>query len=342
MRAVRLTEIGAPLEDRELPTPDPGPREVLVRVRAAGICHSDVHYRDGTSPVSRLPITPGHEVAGEVVRTGSEVTTVAEGDRVALHYLVTCGECLYCALGQEQFCRRGAMIGKHRDGGYAEYIVVPARSVVPLPEEIPFPQGAVLMCSSATSLHALRRARLQAGETVAVFGVGGLGMSAVQLARALGALEVYAVDINRERLTLAEGYGATPVDSGAGDPVEQLRRLTKGRGVDVALEVIGLPETMSQAVRSLAVFGRAVLVGISDRPFSVQSYTELIGKEAEILGVSDHLMSELPLLMEFARRGILDLSSVVTRTIPLEAEAANRALDDLARFGSGVRTVIVP
>ncbi|NLE77951.1 MAG: alcohol dehydrogenase catalytic domain-containing protein, partial [Chloroflexi bacterium] len=179
MKAVRLTAIGRALELQDIPRPAVGPQDVLVRICAAGICHSDVHYRAGTSSVGPLPQTLGHEVAGVVEEVGSQVAAVAPGQRVCLHYMVTCGECAHCRRGQEQFCLHGQMIGKHRDGGYAEYIAMPARSVVPLPPEIPFEQGAIAMCSSATSFHALRKARLQAGETVAVFGVGGLGMSAV-------------------------------------------------------------------------------------------------------------------------------------------------------------------
>jgi 2-desacetyl-2-hydroxyethyl bacteriochlorophyllide A dehydrogenase len=342
MKAVRLVEIGKPLEMQEIPLPSVGERDVLVRIKAAGICHSDAHYRAGTSSVGTLPQTLGHEVAGVVEETGSQVTDLKVGDRVCLHYLLTCGDCYYCSLGSEQFCPSGRMIGKHCDGGYAEYIAVPARSAVPLPDEIPFEQGAILMCSSSTSFHALRKTRLAAGETVAVFGVGGLGMSAIQLAKAMGALDVYAVDINPDKLQLAEKYGAVPVNAAAGDPVAELRRLTGGRGVDVALELIGLPLTMRQAVQSLAVFGRAGLAGITDKPFELYSYTELLGREAEVIGCSDHLLHEMPLLLEYARRGQLDLSGVVTRTVPLDAGAVNETLDALERFGGDVRTVITP
>lgn len=342
MKAIRLVEIGRPLELQEVPVPLPAAGEALVRVRAAGICHSDAHYRAGTSPVAHLPLTLGHEIAGVVEAIGPGVTGLQPGARVCVHYLATCGECEHCSRGHEQFCPRGAMFGKHRDGGYAEYVAVPARSLVPLPEEIPFAHGAVLMCSSATALHALRKGRLAAGETLAVFGVGGLGMSAVQLGRALGALEVYAIDINDDKLRLAARYGAVPVHARRTDPVAELARLTHGRGVDVALELIGLPETMDQAVRALGPMGRAVLVGISARPLAIDTYRDLLGKEAEVIGSNDHLRHELPLLIEFARRGALDLSQVVARTIPLDAAAVNAVLDALDEFRADVRTVIVP
>jgi len=342
MKAVRFIGVGQPLQEQEVPVPEPGDREILVRVRAAGVCHSDVHYRAGKSPVYPLPMTLGHEVAGVVEATGRQVTRVKPGDRVCLHYMVACGDCYYCSTGNEQFCVKGKMLGHYTDGGYAEYVAVPERNAVLLPDEIPFEQGATLMCASATSLHALRKSRLKAGETVAIYGSGGLGISAIQLARAFGAMEVYAVDINSGKLQLAEKYGAIPVNAAQADPVAEIRRLTAGKGVDVTIELIGLPLTMQQAVRSLGIFGRAVMVGISDRVIEIDTYHELIGPETEIIGSNDHLLQELPLLIEYARRGVLNLSQVVSRTIPLEAATVNRALDELEQFGSEVRTVIVP
>jgi len=342
MKAVRLIKPGQPLEMQEVPVPPVGAKDVLVRVKAAGICRSDMHYRVGASPVYPLPMTLGHEVAGVVEEVGPSVRNVELGDRVCLHYLVSCGDCHYCAMGSEQFCTTGSMIGKYQDGGYAEYIVVPSRNAVPLPDDIPFEQGAIMMCSSATSFHALNKAELKLGESVAVFGVGGLGISAVQLARAFGALDVYAVDINADKLKLAESYGAVPVNASISDPVAEISRLTGGRGVDVALELVGLRQTIEQAVHSLGVFGRAVLVGIAEQPFELHSYHDIIPKEAQIIGCSDHLLSELPLLVELVCRGVLHLSSVITRTVPLDAEAVNAALDDLETFGSEVRTVITP
>jgi 2-desacetyl-2-hydroxyethyl bacteriochlorophyllide A dehydrogenase len=342
MRALRLVQVGQPLQMQDVPLPSIGRRDALVRIRAAGICHSDVHYRAGVSPVRAPPVTLGHEIAGVIEEVGAEVTNVQAGDRVCLHYLVTCGDCSYCSGGREQFCVQGKMLGKHLDGGYAEYIAVPARNAIPLPDEIPFEHGAVLMCSSATSYHALRKARLKAGEVAAIFGVGGLGMSAVQLARAFGALHVYAVDINAQKLQLAATYGATAINASTTDPIEELQRLTGGRGVDVALELIGLPQTMQQAVQSLAPFGRAVIVGIAPEPLPLDTYRQLIGKEAEVIGSNDHLLQELPTLIEFARRGVLDLSEVVTRTVPLDANAVKQALDDLESFSGSIRVVIVP
>lgn len=342
MRAVQLISPGEPLQAREIPIPSIGEKDILVRVRAAGICHSDAHYRAGRSSMGRLPITLGHEVAGEVEWIGSGVSTVQAGDRVALHYNISCGDCEYCRTGNEQFCTTVKMLGHHVDGGYAEYIAVPAQNAIPLPEEIPFDQGATLMCASATALHALRKGRLKAGETVAVFGVGGLGLSAIQLAKAMGAIEVYAVDIKQEKLELASEYDAVPIDASRCDAVEEIRKLTKGKGVDVALEMIGLQPTMKQTVESVGVLGRAVIVGISKAPLEVDPYATLIGYEAEIIGSNDHLLQELHLLMDMTRRKLLDTSRAVSQVIPLDADKINQRLDDLEQFTGDVRMVIVP
>ncbi len=342
MRALRLVRPGQPLEIQELPMPEFGLKDVLVRIKAAGICHSDAHYRSDVSRVRPLPRTLGHEVAGIVEQCGSEVTRLKPGDRVCLHYMVTCGECEYCIQGNEQFCTSGKMIGKNVDGGYAEYISVPARNAHIVPPEIRWEHAAILMCSSATALHALRKARLQTGETAAVFGAGGLGMSAIQLARAMGARQVYAVDIHASKLELARKFGAIPIDASSADPVEELRRHTAGRGVDVALELIGLPRVMRQAVRSLAVLGRVAIAGITDKPFEVASYEELLGREAEIIGVSDHLAQEIPYLIDFVRRGVLQLSDVVTGVVPLGAREINTVLDNMDLFDGHVRVVITP
>jgi 2-desacetyl-2-hydroxyethyl bacteriochlorophyllide A dehydrogenase len=342
MKAVRLLEAGKPLELQDIPMPDMGEQDILVCIRAAGICHSDAHYRAGTSGMGFMPITLGHEIAGEVEWVGSQVTAIKAGDRVALHYNISCGHCSYCRTGKEQFCTTVRMLGHHLDGGYAEYISVPARNAILLPDEVPFDAGATLMCASATALHALRKGRVKAGETVAIFGVGGLGVSAIQLAKALGAADVYAVDIKPDKLELASEYDAIPIDASRVNASEEIRKLTNGKGVDVAVEMIGLHQTMKQTVESLGVLGRAVIVGISKIPLEVNPYATLIGYEAEIIGSNDHLLEELPLLIEMVRQKKLDTSRVVSQVIPLDADKINRRLDDLEKFTSDVRAVIVP
>ncbi len=342
MKAVRLAEVGKPLEEADVSLPEIGPSEVLIRVAAAGICHSDAHYRGSISKIERLPVTLGHEVVGRVEKVGLDVTNVAPGDRVCVHYLVHCGSCEFCLRGLEQFCREGQMIGKHRDGGYAEFIKVPARNAFVLPDEISFESGAIMMCSSATALHALNKARLKSGESVSIFGFGGLGFSALQLARAFGCGEIYVVEINPAKFDLIRKLGAVAIDATASDPVGQIKKATGGKGVDVSLELIGSASTMRQAVQCLGVLGRAALVGLTAESMSIFPYTELINKEVEIIGVSDHLATEFPALMEFARSGKLCFPPESLRFVDLDAGQINGALDALEGSIDHVRTVIIP
>ncbi|MFN8381961.1 MAG: zinc-binding dehydrogenase [Anaerolineales bacterium] len=342
MKAIRFIGVQQPLEMQEIPIPKIGERDILVKVKAAGICHSDAHYRAGISPVRPVPLTLGHEVAGVVEKVGEQVTNTKIGDRVALHYNISCGDCYHCSTGNDQFCEKVLMLGHYTNGGYAEYISVPARNAIQLPDEIPFEQGATLMCASATSFHALRKSRLKGGERVAIFGVGGLGQSAVQLAKAFGAIEVYAVDINEDKLNLAKQYGAIPINSKKVDAVAEIKKLTHGKGVDVAIEMIGLQQSMKQAIHVAGVLGRVVIVGLSNKLIEIDTYNELIGNEVELIGSNDHHLQELPLLVEMVRKKILDTSHIVTKTVPLNADIVNQVLDELENFSSDVRTVIVP
>ena len=232
------------------------------------------------------------------------------------------------------------MVGKHRDGGYAEFISVPARNAFKLPDEIAFEVGAIMMCSSATSLHALNKARLKPGEAVAIFGFGGLGYSALQLARAFDCGEIYVVEINAAKLALAKSLGAVAIDANTGDPVEQIKGATARKGVDVSVELIGSAQTMRQAAQCLGTLGRAALVGLTAEQMSIFPYPEIINKEAEIIGVSDHLASEIPELIEFARNGKLSFPPDAFREVDLDAGPINDALDQLQDSIDHVRTII--
>lgn len=336
-----MVGVGKALETAELPIPVIKANEILVRVKAAGICHSDAHYRAGISAVQRKSLTLGHEVAGVVEAVGADVHTLNPGDRVCLHYLVTCGKCSFCLAGDEQFCPEGRMLGHHIDGGYAEYVAIPARNAVRLPESIDFTVGATLMCASATAYHALRKSRIIPGDTVAVYGAGGLGQSAVQLAKAMGAGDVYAIDIDEEKLKIASMYGAIPIHSLSENPVDVLQ--TQIGGVHIALEMVGLPLTQMQALKSLRPLGKLVLVGLSDQNLSVNTYADILGKEAEIIGSNDHLLHELSELIDLVTIGKFDTTEIVSETIPLAADEINKVLDAMENHTSrAVRTVIVP
>lgn len=340
MRAVRLRSFGAPLIDESLPDPVPGPREVVVEVRAAGICRSDAHYRRDPGR-ARLPRTLGHEIAGIVGARGSGAAT-EPGARVAVHYLVGCGECADCRGGGERFCPKVEMFGKERDGGFAERVLVPEGNLVRVPESVPLEIAAILMCSAATALHALRIAGFRPGQTVLVSGFGGLGASAAALARALGASAVIVADVVPAKLEAAATEGALPVDGSRPDFVEQVLARTKGRGVDVALDFAGGARARTAALRTLAPGGALVVVGLDAEAFSFDPYRDLLGRERRILGCSDHLRSDLEELMDLADAGRLDLSAAVTRRVPLEAATVNAVLDDLERGTAHRRSVILP
>lgn len=338
MRTVRLIARGEPVEAAEVPDPEAGPGEVVVAIRASGICHSDAHYRAGDPATARLPITLGHEIAGVVEAVGEGVDPARIGERVGLHYVLSDGTCERCVRHGEQFCERYEMLGHTVDGGYAERIAVPADNAIPVPGGIRIEHAAVMMCSSATSLHALRKGRLREGEQVAVFGVGGLGMSAVQLALALGARRVFAVDIDDARLEIAAGFGAVPV-RGAD---RAARAIADAGGADVALALVGAREPFAAAVASLGTRGRLVSVGIGKESVPIMPYRDLIRGERELIGSNDHRRHEIPELFELASRGLLRLEDVVTSVIPLDGAAVDAELDRIDSFGPGVRTVITP
>lgn len=345
MRAVQIATLRQPLQQREIPRPVPGPGEVLVRITAAGICHSDVYYRDGVSPVARLPITPGHEIAGRISAVGAGPSNPpghAIGDRVCLHYLITCGQCAHCRSGRHQWCTSAEMIGKDRDGGYAEYIKVPEKNAIRIPDTIVDEHAAVMMCSSATALHAIRKARLQEGDTISVFGCGGLGISAIKIAAILGAESIIAVDLDSHKLGLAEALGATAVDASKTDPVSEVRRLTNGSGADVCLELVGSPRAVQQAVQSVGIGGRIAVAGITNQGVPINPYTELIAREAEVIGVSDHLPGEIHQLLEWAAKGLFPLHDVVTRSVELDIAQIEDVFGELKRGVAPPRTIIVP
>jgi propanol-preferring alcohol dehydrogenase len=339
MHAIRLVTQSQPLQSTMLDDPSPGPGEVVVDVHRAGICHTDAHYRAGTGKTN-LPITLGHEVAGVISAVGAGVTDLREGQRVALHYLFSCGTCERCQRYGEQFCPEGGMLGKERDGGYAQRTVVPAANAIPIPDEVSSDVAAIMMCSTATAYHALRLGSLEKGQSVAVLGFGGLGVSAVQLARALGAAEVYAVDVVPEKLELAAKFGAMPLDARETPVHKAILGATNGRGVDVTVEFTGNAEVARGGLRSLTPGGRLMIVAINLRDFKFDPFADLLVRERRIIGCSDHTRAELVELMELACTGAIDLSRAITRTVPLEADAVNGVLDDLERGSGHLRTVI--
>ncbi len=343
MKAARLHKIGEELQIDHVEVPSVGDNEVLVKVRASGICHSDLSYRNGVSPVGRLPITLGHEIAGVVAEKGGEVKSVAKGDRVCVHYVISCGQCRYCLAGRETYCANYRMIGKDVDGGFAEFLVVPASNLLPLPEPIPFEQGAILGCAVSTTYHALRRGRVSPGDNVVIYGVGGLGVHAVQLASAIfRAGKIIAVDVLDQKLSVAKKLGAKEIiNASKDDPAETISNMTNGRGAEVVVDFVGRTKTIEKSIACAGKGGRIVVVGISSEDLQISPYSTIIGKEIEIVGVNDHLKSELADLIQLVKSGRVDLSGSVTHKVKLEE--ANKGLQILHdNIGLPVRVVIEP
>ena len=250
MKAAVFVGPHQPLLVQDLPTPAPAVGEILVRVAACGVCHTDLHYIDhGTPTFTPPPLILGHEISGTVEALGDGVAGWKVGDRVLLPAVYGCGQCRMCREGRENICENMVMFCNHVDGGYAEYVLAPAKAAIPLPEGIPLIEGAIIADATTTPYHAVvRRGRVQAGDAVAVFGCGGIGLNLVQIAAAVGA-QVIAVDLLDHKLEMARTLGAAAtLNPNVVDRVDkEVRRLTAG-GVDVAFEAIGNPATQEQAL----------------------------------------------------------------------------------------------
>jgi propanol-preferring alcohol dehydrogenase len=284
-----------------------------------------------------LPVVLGHETAGTIAAVGDGVAPDIIGTRVALHYVISCGTCVRCERYGEQYCETYEMLGVTRQGGFADAITVPARNAIPIPDVVPTAHAAVMMCSTATALHALHQGRLEPGQTVAVYGVGGLGMSAVQLARALGAVRVLAVDIDEGRLATAADLGADPVFADrAGEMLAAIG------GADVALDLVGSFDVIRAAIDATPPGGRVVSVGLTHGTMTLDPFVDLIKREVELIGSNDHLLADIHELFAIAEAGELSLDRVVTGRVPLDPVVVNEVMAVMEGYGPGIRTVIEP
>lgn len=321
MRAVVFDEFQGPLSVRQLPDPAPEPDGVVVRVLATGVCRSDWHGWQGHDPMISLPHVPGHELAGEVVAVGREVQRVREGMRVTVPFVSGCGSCPTCARGEPQVCDAQYQPGFSAWGSFAELVALRYAdlNVVELPEGFDPVHAAALGCRFGTSYRAVGElGRLQAGETLAVFGCGGVGLSAIAIATALGARSI-AVDIEPERLALARTLGAADVvDARDGDAAEAIRELTRG-GAQVAMDALGHPQTLMQSVACLAKRGRHLQVGLllEDHAHAPVPMDLIIARELELFGCHGIKASSYPAMLELMRAGEIDLGALVGRRIGL-------------------------
>ncbi|MFE2814844.1 Zn-dependent alcohol dehydrogenase [Streptomyces nigra] len=337
VRAAVLPAVGAPLEVTEIVLPDPGPGQVRVRLAAAGVCHSDLSLSDGTMRVP-VPAVLGHEGAGTVVAVGEGVTAVAPGDPVVLNWAPSCGSCHACGLGEVWLCANalnGAanIHARTTDGtelhpglnvaAFAEETVVAANCVLPLPDGVPLTDAALLGCAVLTGYGAVHHsARVRAGESVAVFGVGGVGLAALQSARIAGAGRIVAVDVFPAKEELARAAGATDYVVASENTAREIRGLTGKQGVDVAVECVGRAATIRTAWDSTRRGGRTTVVGIGGKDQQVTFNALEIFHWGRTLagcvyGNSDPAR-DVPVLAGHVREGRLDLGALVTERIALD------------------------
>lgn len=363
MKAAVLHQYGQELKIENVDLEEPRKGEVRVKMKAAGVCHSDQHVIDLTLPLP-VPIVLGHEGAGVVDAVGEGVTNVKEGDHVALNWVPSCTECHYCRIGRPDMCDEAAKIsamgtlldgttrfslnGKkvHQfplTGTFSEYTVVPESSAIPIREDVPFEHASLVGCCVITGVGAvMNTAKVEVGSTVAVIGSGGVGFNVIQGASLAGAKQIIAIDILEDKLEKTKTFGATDtVNAKETDPVREVQKLTDGLGVDYAFEVIGSPETMEQAYMMTRKTGTTVVVGVAkptdklslnafSLPFQAKTIT------GSWLGQGNPSV-DYPTLLDLNAAGKLQLEPLVSKVYSLEQ--INEAFEDL-KSGQNIRGVI--
>ncbi|MDX1510670.1 MAG: zinc-binding dehydrogenase [Nitriliruptorales bacterium] len=323
----------------EVPVPTPGPGQVLVEVDACGICASDLHVVQGVTPHGELPMTLGHEVAGTIAAAGEGVSGWLPGDRVAVAAGIPCGVCEYCTVGRINLCNWLQVPGVNVNGGQAGYVAVDERLLVPVPGVVPLEQAAILTDAVATAYHALKRGGAGDDTVCAIFGLGGLGMHAVLLAKLAGAT-VIGVDVDPVNLERAKEWGADEVvDASDGKPARHVRELSEG-GVDRSFEFVGSRDASDQAIKSLRRGGRCTIVGVSSvERLETISLGLFVANELEVVGSFGSTQQDLNELMDLVEAGRLDLSRSITHRWAIEEfDQALHALE--TREGHPIRMVV--
>jgi propanol-preferring alcohol dehydrogenase len=306
LKAAVLHSFAEPLRIEEIPTPSPGPGEVLIEVAACGVCHSDLHLAMGEwdllKPITKLPLTLGHEVTGTIASIGESVTGLGLGDRVGVPWLHwTCGECEFCLMGRETLCSKQQITGCTVDGGFAEFIKAKASHIAKLPDELSFEEAAPLLCAGVTVHSAMKKADVQAGQKVAVFGVGGLGHLAIQLARVKGA-DVVAVDVAEDKLELARECGAGVVVNAATTLAHKEIKKATGGGAHVVMVTSGSRAAYETALRSIRKAGTLAIVGMAPEPVPL-STVAMVSGEYRIVSSAVGSREELREVLQLAAEG---------------------------------------
>ncbi len=333
MKAAVLREVNKPLTIEEVSLDDPGPRQVLVKTAASGVCHSDLHFVEGLWPVP-LPAVLGHEAAGVVERVGEDVSYVEPGDHVVLLFVPFCGSCRDCMTGRPYLCTQGRTrqsvlhIGDHAAvpfasmSSFAEHMVVPEGGVVKIRKDVPLDKAALVGCGVMTGVGAaINTAKVQPGTNCAVIGTGGVGLNVIRGCALAGAEKIIAIDIHPNKLEMAREFGATHfVDASKEDPVAKVHELTGG-GADYAFEVIGLPQAITQAFDMARRGGEAIIVGMAPAGSTATISAPAFLQEKVLRGCcygSTRPRYDMPRLIDLYMAGKLKLDELVSRTYPLE------------------------
>jgi len=339
--AVRFFGSANPIRVEETVFPRIGERQVLLKMKAAGVCASDIHFCHRTEKPEKVPLILGHEGAGVVEEVGREVTELQVGDAVCVHYVVSCGHCEYCLSGRENLCPSVKWMGFDLDGTYSDYMVLPAENALRLSGSIPFEEAALIGCAVVTPFHAMRIGGVEPGSSVAIVGIGGVGVHAVQMARVFGAKRVVAVDVDDTKLRLAEEVGAdVTVNARECDAVEAVREATAQKGPDYVFEFYGSAPTILNSLKMVGRGGRVVLVGIYRGSLELD-VKKLLYEEVQLRTSMDHTKWDLIKAIELVANGRIDLSRSVTHRLPLnEASKGFEILEK--KIGSPVRVVLIP
>ena len=352
MTAAVLNAAPGPLTIERIPIPEPRAGEVLVRVRGCGVCHTDLHVIKAEVAFP-TPAVLGHEISGTVEAVGPGVTGFKIGAPVVSAFIMPCGVCRACSAGRDDLCEKffamnrlkgtlydgetrlrradGSPIAMYSMAGLAEYAVVPAMDVFPLPPSLPLLESSILGCAVFTAYGAVRHsADLRGGERVAVVAAGGVGLNIIQIAHAFGASQIIAIDVRDDKLELARRLGASDVVNARERVTEKVMELTDGRGVDIAFEALGRPETFSQAVDLIGDGGRMVAVGIAPRGVTAPvEITRLVRRGLRIIGsYGARTRADMPDILRLAARGVFQTETVITQRFPLaDSDAAYQALN---------------
>jgi D-arabinose 1-dehydrogenase-like Zn-dependent alcohol dehydrogenase len=340
MKAALLYEVRQPLRIEEIEAPVVSDEDVLIKVAACGVCHTDLKVVEGRNRFTP-PTILGHEVAGTIERVGARCIDFKAGDRVIIGMRYKCGRCRYCLTARENLCERrpappslkktdGTVVTRWNVGGFAEYVSVPAYMIFKIPDGMSMEEASVVGCRVTTAYNAVKhRGRLKPGDSALVIGCGGIGLNTIQFLKCFGAYPIIAVDIVEEKLQAAKQFGAThTINAKSEDPVKAVIKLTDG-GVDKAFEAIGNPKTADQIIQATRPGGTATIIGgLGNGPFTISS-GNFVTREITITGVSSRQANDVEEVFQMAKLGRIELKSLITKSY--RCDQINEALADLER-----------